>query len=68
MYGGCILLDHGLLCKPRAKNMALINSCLIAHDTWRQMSARLNKGHTQFNSCPRLFKPAFDRGLLKNLP
>ena len=26
----------------------------LARDTWGHMSARLNKGHAQFNSRPRL--------------
>ena len=29
---------------------ALIYSCFLTRNTWRHMSARLNKGHAQFNS------------------
>ena len=38
------------------RKRVLIYSCFIARDTWRHMSARLNKGHAQSNSRARLFK------------
>ena len=38
----------------RQKSSKINYSCFLARDKWRHMSARLNKGHTQFNSRPRL--------------
>ena len=36
------------------RKRVLIYSCFIARDTWRHMSTRLNKGHAQFSSPPRM--------------
>ena len=37
----------------------LIYSWFLARDTWSHMTARINKGHAQFNSRPRLEKQVF---------